>query len=51
MKKKIKKNSAMRKIVSMLAKDTIKRQVPIQVFRDCADVINKALYHDRTAIK
>ena len=35
----------------MLAKDTIKKQVPIQVYRDCADIINKALYHDRKAVK
>ena len=41
----------MRQIVTMLAKDTIKKRVPIQVYRDCADILNKALYHDRKAMK
>ena len=48
--KRKRKPSAMKKVVAKIAKATIKKMVPIQVYRDCADMLNKALYHDKEAV-
>jgi hypothetical protein len=34
---------ALKKVVRLLAREMIKKQVPKKVFEDCADIINKAL--------
>ena len=47
----IRKNPVMRKVVAKIAKATIKKMVPIQVYRDCAELLNKALYHDKKAVE
>ena len=41
----------MKKVVAKIAKATIKKMVPIQVYRDCADILTKALYHDKEAVE
>ena len=43
--------TALLKIVKKLAKEQIKRQVPQQVYRDCADIISKSLCVDKMALR
>ena len=45
------KPAVMKKVVAKIAKATIKKMVPIQVYRDCADILTKALYHDKDAME
>ena len=47
----VRRNPILRKVVAKIAKATIKKQVPLQVYRDCAEILNKALYHDKEKVE
>ena len=45
-----KKSPVMKQVINKMVKAQIKKMVPRQVYMDCADEINKALYHNDSAL-
>lgn len=41
---------AIKQIVAMLAKQQLKKMVPVQVYRDCADILNAAFRDKDSAL-